>query len=152
MLCECHFRITDLVMVSFSYCAENAAEIPWEYRGQTAENTAGNPRVSYAKRSVYNRTHHPPTASQATARGVGRGWNDQTRGGDNDRGGQRGGDNDNNEGGGTTNGGKQQGERRGRGERQQGGERKQGQGRRGPHPNPSPAICAGAGEICFILI
>ena len=26
-------------------------------------------------------THHPPPASRATAHGVGRGWNDQTRGG-----------------------------------------------------------------------
>ena len=54
MLCECHFRITDLMMISFRYCAENAAEIPQKYRGQTAENTAGNLQVSYAKRSVYN--------------------------------------------------------------------------------------------------
>ena len=54
MLHECHFRITDLMMISFRCCAENAAEIPWKYRGQTVENTAGNPQVSYAKRSVYN--------------------------------------------------------------------------------------------------
>ena len=54
MLRECYFCITDLVMISFRYCAENAAEIPRKYRGQTAENTAGNPQVSYAKRSVYN--------------------------------------------------------------------------------------------------
>ena len=54
MLRECHFHITDLVMISFRYCAENAAEIPREYQGQTAENTAGNPWVSYAKRPVYN--------------------------------------------------------------------------------------------------
>ena len=25
-----------------------------KYRGKTAENTMGNPRISYAKRSVYN--------------------------------------------------------------------------------------------------
>ena len=36
------------------YCAENAVGILWEYRGQTAENTMGTPRVSYAKRLVYN--------------------------------------------------------------------------------------------------
>ena len=59
MLRECHFRITDLVMISFRYCAENAVEIPRKYRGQTAENSMGNPRVSYAKRSVYNTRRTP---------------------------------------------------------------------------------------------
>ena len=54
VLHECYFRITDLMMISFRYCAENAAEIPRKYRGQTAENTAENLWVSYAKRSVYN--------------------------------------------------------------------------------------------------
>ena len=59
MLRECHFRITDLVMISFRYCAENAVEIPQRYRGQTVENTTGNLWVSYAKRSVYNALSNP---------------------------------------------------------------------------------------------
>ena len=54
MLHECHFCITDLVMISFRYCAENAAEILRKYQGQTAENTVGHLWVCYAKRSVYN--------------------------------------------------------------------------------------------------